>query len=585
MRELNAAPIHWLELKQVQKPLLGECRLIICWNDPDAMEFARSDYWSPNDVLIQKLTSFSKGDSSQNWGDNPRVFFENWNWPLYQRFEKLVDSGINAYAFGCKTDISISKEKERICKKLNEKIFWIPWGTTLFTKRELLKQIPILRTEFPLDLGWVGSKWGKVGRGNIDAWESKVVPLAKNLEKIGASKFFFAGKGHENPPVSNQFHEIIIKNSRICPIINAPSWVAEKGVQDRFWSVFGCGRFGVCDSEGVLDFFDSDEVVYSTESIDYIDKSLYFYKNPERQLPFIERIQSRIKEEYNFYDTWKKIIYKINRDLNFSGSKNINSIENSKYYKRLLLRKELVFSEKCIVLGNGPSLAGVDIKEVSKYPTISFNRAYIAYSEWNFSPTYYMVIDPRVLENCATDINNLIKNFHSTTFFLRNLTGLESWNKNKFVTKDFFIDAENVVIFDTNDEPRRFNSPVSFDKLIYWGDVAVCSLQFLYLLGYKKILLLGCDCNYVEKDISGVEKVGIEYRSFSDSDPNHFRPDYFGKGTVYSHPNRQGHLSSWKQVAKDIKKLKEMQVYSGSSISTLNDVIFKYQSFEDFKFI
>lgn len=582
MREFADVPVRWCELKDLPSASPFERRLIICWNEPDTMEYARSDKWCKNDILVQKLTSFSKGDSKQNWGDNPLEFFRNWTWPLYKRFEKLVDSGLNIYAFGCKTDITISPEKERICRKLQERIHWIPWGTTLFTKTHLQKKNPVFMEEFPLDVGWVGSKWGKAGRGNVDAWEQKIVPILEKLSAQRSNRFYFAGKGHANPPVSNQFHEIIIRNSRLCPILNAPSWVAEKGVQDRFWSVFACGRFGVCDSEGVYEFFDESKVVAATGNEEYIDKSLFYYASPKRQMPYIEHIQQRIKAEYNFHDTWKKIIKKINADLDagFFISRPEKKLPN--YEERFNATKANLKATKCIVMGNGPSLSSADIERLKKFDTISFNRAYIAYEEWRFAPTYYMVIDPRVLENCASDIDQLIDKMPRTTFFLRNLTGKEDWNPNGFSTARYFRDRPNLIIFNTQDEPRRFRKGISFNELIYWGDVSVCSLQILYLLGYETVLLLGCDCNYKEGEIAGVEKRGVEYHSSADSDPNHFRPDYFGKGTVYSHPNRQGHFSSWQQIAKDLKATNAMTVYSGSEISTLNRKVFQYLSFSEF---
>ena len=48
--------------------------------------------------------------------------------------------------------------------------------------------------------------------------------------------------------------------------------------------------------------------------------------------------------------------------------------------------------------------------------------------------------------------------------------------------------------------PKTFDKDTNFETLIYWGDVSVCSLQILMLLKYEQILLLGCDCNYIEKD-------------------------------------------------------------------------------------
>ena len=80
---------------------------------------------------------------------------------------------------------------------------------------------------------------------------------------------------------------------------------------DRFWSIFTLGRFGVADSLGAYDFYNEDEVVVATSAEEYIELSKYYIKNVDKQLPFIEKIQKRIREEYNWYHTWKHILENI----------------------------------------------------------------------------------------------------------------------------------------------------------------------------------------------------------------------------------------------------------------------------------
>ena len=64
---------------------------------------------------------------------------------------------------------------------------------------------------------------------------------------------------------------------------------------DRFWTVFSLGRFGVIDNTGILDFYNEDEIVLATEKEEYIDKSLYYMNNVEKQKPYIEKILKRIQ--------------------------------------------------------------------------------------------------------------------------------------------------------------------------------------------------------------------------------------------------------------------------------------------------
>ncbi len=216
--------------------------------------------------------------------------------------------------------------------------------------------------------------------------------------------------------------------------------------------------------------------------------------------------------------------------------------------------------KQAFIIGNGPSLNKIDISLLKGKDTISFNRAYIAYEEWGFYPKYFMCIDLRVLYNIAADINKLIKDSPIERFFLRDQS------------KDYIIHNEKVTFINTEDIPKRFND-LSFDNLVYWGDVSVCSLQVLYILGYQEAVLLGCDAKYKEYP-SGIKKLGRKYISTENNDPNHFRPDYFGKGTEYSKPSGRGHYKSWKRIAKLING--KMKIYSSSPGSRLNK-LFEYK--------
>ncbi|NQT03918.1 MAG: hypothetical protein HQ580_17970, partial [Planctomycetes bacterium] len=294
---------EWTEIDDID-PASSQRRIFICWNEPDAKTLVALEKTKPGDVILQKLTSLGKGCEGVNWGNDARGFFRNWTWPIYKNVEDLYDSGVNIYAFGCRTNTELFPEKHRICEKLKGRIHWIPWGSSLYTWREIQDAKPVMN-DFYCDIGFVGSIWGTAGRGNKDVVNEYLAPL------LSGRKCVLAGMGTQIGSVDDNAHKGILRGSRLCPIINAASWKAEKGVQDRFWSVFTTGRFGVVDTEGVYDFFDEDEVVCETNPNEYIQKSLYFLEHVEKQLPYIEKIQARIKREYNYYLTWNNLLKRI----------------------------------------------------------------------------------------------------------------------------------------------------------------------------------------------------------------------------------------------------------------------------------
>ena len=133
------------------------------------------------------------------------------------------------------------------------RIFWIPWGTMTVPYEQIISAQPIT-DGFKYDIGFVGSRWGTAYRGNILEWDNYLAPLIDQYDAC------IAGKGTKIGVVDVKHHIDILQKSRLCPIIHAASWKTEQGIMDRFWTVFSVGRFGICDNEGILKFYDRDEV-------------------------------------------------------------------------------------------------------------------------------------------------------------------------------------------------------------------------------------------------------------------------------------------------------------------------------------
>lgn len=288
-------------------------RLFICWNDPTSLELIKSGYLKKDDIVLQKLTSLGKGMSSINWGSDSKTYFKNWSWPMYKTVEDLYDRGFNVFGFGCRTVTEPFPEKHRICNKIRDRIFWITWGSTSYEKKEIDSCSPVM-TGFKFDIGYVGSKWGRPGRGNIDQWRKFMDPILRNR----SASLHGRGLGRN---ISDTETKIVMKQSKLCPVIHAPSWIAERGIQDRFYTVFTSGRFGVVDNEGVLDLFEYDEVVCETSPEKYVQKSLYYLENTKEQQPFIEKVQKKIKEKYNFYSMWEGV-FNVIKDIEYRVDNN-----------------------------------------------------------------------------------------------------------------------------------------------------------------------------------------------------------------------------------------------------------------------
>jgi len=121
-------------------------------------------------------------------------------------------------------------------------------------------------------------------------------------------------KFNQNGDIGNKIiidNEIVklFQKSKLCPIIHDPLWQVEKGLQDLFYTVFLCGRFGICDNLGAVTIF-GDEIkdICEINQKKYFDKSSYYLKNIKEQEKYIRYIQKKIKSKYNFYIQWYNIL-------------------------------------------------------------------------------------------------------------------------------------------------------------------------------------------------------------------------------------------------------------------------------------
>jgi GT2 family glycosyltransferase len=174
------------------------------------------------------------------------------------------------------------------------------------------------------------------------------------------------------------------------------------------------------------------------------------------------------------------------------------------------------------IIGNAPSIANLDMQRLKHEVTFSSNRAYIAYPEWGWYPTYYVVNDARIVEQAAGDINELIESKKIKAFYL-----------NRAGAKDI-IQARNVHLLDFEDD----NDCWGFDpvNLKYCGDVSAFALQLAYSLGYRDIYLAGVDLDW-----------GMHGKTGPNEDRDHFHPDYETETVRMSPIYPSGHLSSWRK--------------------------------------
>lgn len=159
-----------------------------------------------------------------------------------------------------------------------------------------------------------------------------------------------------------------------------------------------------------------------------------------------------------------------------------------------------------LVIGNGPSLSSIPLSFLGRYPSIGTNRIYLLEG---FTPTYYVAINPLVIEQSVEEISAI----ECEAKFIR--AGLHT-----LIPDTLPVRSTTLPIFSRDPS-----------KWVYEGfTVTYVALQLAFWLGFRTVLLVGVDHNYKFEGQPNEEHI------LSGPDPNHFSPKYF-QGSRWHNPD------------------------------------------------
>jgi hypothetical protein len=184
--------------------------------------------------------------------------------------------------------------------------------------------------------------------------------------------------------------------------------------------------------------------------------------------------------------------------------------------------------QRCIIIGNGPSLNQTDFNLLKEQTTFGVNGIFYADDRLPQPLSYYVVEDTKVFEEnteaileygrgCGEIIlptlyKENVPNPDEVTFFRMN-GGFYRKQDPNFCRPRFSTDAAEV---------------------LYCGQsVTYINLQLAYWMGFTEVGLIGMDFSYTLPP--GTVVKGNLYESQED-DPNHFDPRYFGAGKTWKNP-------------------------------------------------
>jgi hypothetical protein len=171
--------------------------------------------------------------------------------------------------------------------------------------------------------------------------------------------------------------------------------------------------------------------------------------------------------------------------------------------------------KRCFIIGNGPSLKNTDLGKLRGEITFGLNRIYLLYPDLGFPTTYLVTINRLVIEQCADELLAA-----PTTKFL-------PWTLRKFLNQAR-LDS---TVFIRSDRVRPGFSGDARRPMWAGATVTYAALQLAYHMGFGEVILIGVDHSFTTQGKPHTAVVS------DGDDPNHFAPNYFGKGFKWQLPD------------------------------------------------
>jgi hypothetical protein len=175
--------------------------------------------------------------------------------------------------------------------------------------------------------------------------------------------------------------------------------------------------------------------------------------------------------------------------------------------------KDSQSGKRCFIIGNGPSLREMDLGKLRNEITFGMNRIYLLFPELGFSTTYYVSINDLVIQQCAQDIQTL------------GMPRFLAWRSRSHIQS-----SEGLNYLYTTYTGSGFSRDVT-GRIWEGATVTYVALQLAFHMGFSEVILIGVDHNFVS---SGDPNQTITSEG---DDPNHFSPNYFGKGFKWQLPD------------------------------------------------
>ena len=224
------------------------------------------------------------------------------------------------------------------------------------------------------------------------------------------------------------------------------------------------------------------------------------------------------------------------------------NFERTRYGKKLALLKDSHKSEKCFIIGNGPSLLVEDLEKIQKNGIITFatNRIFKIFEKTVWRPTYYVSEDILLMKDAQKIIQDMEVEGRFIPINLKWYEGVDIPNADYF-----YIEYQ---------EPMKENFGLSVEiphSVRCRGTVTTTCIQLAIYMGFSEIYLIGVDHNFAKMfDKNG--NVVID-----NSIKNHFADDY-DKGIIDQGFHVDEATEAYMDIERLSKKMGTFRIYNAT---------------------
>ncbi len=185
--------------------------------------------------------------------------------------------------------------------------------------------------------------------------------------------------------------------------------------------------------------------------------------------------------------------------------------------RRLAALRDQCRDRRAFIIGNGPSLKNTDLHKLRREYTFGLNRIYLMFPTLGFRTSCLVSVNDLVIEQCRAEMDDL-----PIPRFL-------SWRSRRFYAASTPASLLPTFLYTTYDGPT-FGQDAG-GRLWEGATVTYVALQLAFHMGFRQVILIGVDHDFASKGEANRTIVS------DGDDPNHFSPQYFGRGFRWQLPD------------------------------------------------